>query len=226
MITDKKQIVKINDKLRSIAGQIFADDFILLNKYDESQLIDGLADIYVYANGALYKLQQLADKKYSEFNSVGSLTIYDVEDYENIMDIDIPEDIVKFNKDRLLTEYKDLVEHQNIYEELREIVAEEKYTKDETKELREFYTGMYYEGSQPRNFNELVELTEVFLDIREKAKEAIELAGYDFECVKGEVLKEISSRVGSIKDGKFVKEITGNEYQADFTKCRREDETK
>ena len=224
MITNKRTIKEINNKLKSIAGQIFADDFMFLNKYDESQLVDGLADIYIYSNGALFKLQELADKKYSEFDTIGSLTVYDVEDYENIMDIEIPEDIVKFNKDRLLTEYKDLVEHQNIYEELREIVAEEKYTKEETKELREFYAGMYYEGSQPKNFNELVEMTEVFLDIREKAKEAIELAGYDFECVRSEVLNEITSRVGSIKDGKFIKEITGNEYQADFSKCRREDE--
>ena len=48
--------------------------------------------------------------------------------------------------------------------------------------------------------------------------------GYDFIKCLEETIKEISSRSGEYDPDtkKWVKKITGNEYKADYTKCKKE----
>jgi len=50
--------------------------------------------------------------------------------------------------------------------------------------------------------------------------------GYEPECVLNEVAKEINSRVGSIIDGKFIKdkspEARAKWYKADYEKCKKD----
>ena len=49
----------------------------------------------------------------------------------------------------------------------------------------------------------------------------LEQCGFDAEKGMSEVLKEIHSRKGwyDVKEGKFQKNITGNEYKANFDDC-------
>ncbi|TWO22617.1 hypothetical protein YZ82_01495 [Campylobacter hyointestinalis] len=49
--------------------------------------------------------------------------------------------------------------------------------------------------------------------------------GYDFIKCLEETIKEISSRKGEYDPNtkKWVKKITGNEYKADYTKCKKEE---
>jgi predicted HAD superfamily Cof-like phosphohydrolase len=45
-------------------------------------------------------------------------------------------------------------------------------------------------------------------------------------CVMDETLKEIESRTGEIIDGKFVKDLTGTEYTANYKLCLKDNDAK
>jgi len=68
------------------------------------------------------------------------------------------------------------------------------------------------------------QVVDAFADIIVFASGAIYKLGYDTEKVMEEVLKEISSRVGVIKEGKFVKDTSDlakkRWHTADFKKCK------
>jgi hypothetical protein len=68
------------------------------------------------------------------------------------------------------------------------------------------------------------ESVDAFGDVIVFAVGAIMKLGYDPEKVLQEVAKEINSRVGSIIDGKFEKDLSdearANWYKADFTNCK------
>ncbi len=69
-----------------------------------------------------------------------------------------------------------------------------------------------------------VEQVDAFADVCVFAIGAIMKLGYDPEKVLAEVGKEINSRIGSMKDGKFVKdksvEAKANWYKADFSDAK------
>ena len=67
-------------------------------------------------------------------------------------------------------------------------------------------------------------MVDAFGDIIVFCTGAIYKLGYDTDKVMKEVLKEIESRKGEVKDGKFEKfktpEAKAKWYKADFTKCK------
>lgn len=68
------------------------------------------------------------------------------------------------------------------------------------------------------------QVVDAFADIIVFATGAIYKLGYDTDKVMEEVIKEISSRVGTIKEGKFVKDTSDlakkRWHTADFKKCK------
>lgn len=62
---------------------------------------------------------------------------------------------------------------------------------------------------------------DAFADIIVFATGAIAKLGYNPDQVMEEVHKEISSRTGTLIDGKFVKNPNAEKYTADFSQCKR-----
>lgn len=142
-------------------------------------------------------------------------------------------EIMKFQTDRNLhkQEYNYLNEFKNIFEELLEAIG-----YDIPKEGREgFFLGVnillkeYIQQCEEQNLISKKEPTEhdkvdAFGDIIVFSIGALMKLGYHPEKVLSEVSKEINSRVGSMQNGKFEKDLSeeakSNWHKANFTKCK------
>lgn len=131
--------------------------------------------------------------------------------------------IVKWNEDRLLIK---TIEDLDIAKEISFVVEEliEMISPMNSEECR---------GAAERITREIMKYSDGELD-RERAIDGLcdikvfatgtmRKLGYDPDLAMDEVLQEIETRVGSIQDGKFVKdkspEAQANWYKADFTKA-------
>jgi len=130
--------------------------------------------------------------------------------------------IIKFQKDRLLDKqpFNFETEVLHILEELVEMLGYESlYARDKAKTIYQHF----------RNYEPVEEekLVDAFADIIVFSVGSIMKLGYDPRCVLNEVSKEINSRVGSIIDGKFVKdkspEAKAKWYRADYLCCFNKD---
>jgi predicted HAD superfamily Cof-like phosphohydrolase len=131
-------------------------------------------------------------------------------------------EIKRFQKDRLLDkqDFIHKVEVMHILEELLETIGYESlYARQKAEDIYEKYFRF-----EPREKKELVD---AYADIIVFAIGSIMKLGYEPECVLNEVAKEINSRVGSIIDGKFVKdtseEAKKNWYKANYDRCLNKD---
>jgi len=156
------------------------------------------------------------------------------------------EKIKKFQTDRLLDKQNLIWSNEavNILEELFEMLGleldKEKRNKLKTH-LREYIKQLVDDGYFKSHTNkdsittdfEIVnandfckkgncdEIVDGFADIIVFSIGAIMKLGYEPECVLKEVAKEINSRVGSIVDGKFQKDLSKKYlwYKANYKKC-------
>ena len=129
--------------------------------------------------------------------------------------------IIKFQKDRLLDKQQFNFETEvlHILEELVEMLGYESlYAREKAKTIYQHF----------RNYEpvEKEKLVDAFADIIVFSIGSIMKLGYEPRCVLNEVSKEINSRVGSIVDGKFIKdkspEAKSKWYKADYKRCLKE----
>ena len=127
--------------------------------------------------------------------------------------------IIKFQKDRLLDKqpFNFETEVLHILEELVEMLGYESlYARDKAKKIFD----EHFTNKEPADKEKLVD---AFADIIVFAVGSIMKLGYEPKCVLNEVSKEINSRVGSIIDGKFVKdkspEARAKWHRTDFNQC-------
>ena len=113
-------------------------------------------------------------------------------------------------------QYNPRTEVKNIVEELLEAIGckDDDITKWITNEI------MVHENiAEPPTEEEKVDS---YADIIVFCIGAILKLGYEPNLVLKETIKEINSRGGSMgQDGKWQKEITGNEYKANYSVCKR-----
>jgi predicted HAD superfamily Cof-like phosphohydrolase len=136
--------------------------------------------------------------------------------------------IIKFQKDRELDKqkYRGLNEQVNIVEELLESAGLDT-PKDNRPQLMESFSDFIEEmealGTSVRvddlDFEDMVD---AYADIIVFAVGSIMKLGYDPKLVLKEVGKEINSRVGSIKNGKFEKDLSKKDqwYKANYSTCK------
>jgi predicted HAD superfamily Cof-like phosphohydrolase len=130
-------------------------------------------------------------------------------------------EIKRFQTDRLLDKqpYNHKTEVLHILEELVEMLGfESLYARDRAETIYQHF--IYYEPVEDDK------LVDAYADIIVFAIGSIMKLGYEPECVLNEVAKEINSRVGSIIDGKFIKdkspEARAKWYKADYEKCKKD----
>ena len=126
--------------------------------------------------------------------------------------------IKKWQIDRNLASqpYNPRTEIKNITEELLEAIGckDDDITKWITEEIM-----MHENILEPPIEDEKVD---AYCDIIVFAIGAILKLGYEPNLALKETVKEINSRGGSMgPDGKWIKEITGNEYKANYSVCKR-----
>ena len=126
--------------------------------------------------------------------------------------------ITKWQEERGLASmpYNPRTEVKNIVEELLEAIGckDDDITKWITNEIM-----MHENIAEPPSEEEKVD---AYCDIIILSIGAILKLGYEPNLALKETVKEISHRKGSMgKDGKWQKEITGNEYKANYKTCRR-----
>jgi len=130
-------------------------------------------------------------------------------------------EIIRFQKDRLLDkqEFNFETEVLHILEELVEMIGYESlYAREKAKTVFQHFKNHEHVEEE--------KLVDAFADIVVFSVGSIMKLGYDPKCVLNEVSKEINSRVGSIVDGKFVKnksqEARAKWYKAQYFKCKKE----
>lgn len=130
--------------------------------------------------------------------------------------MDILTKIVEWNKERGLIErgFDHKKEASFIIEELLESTGN--YDSLSAQENVDTYTNEIITDT-PENTEILVD---AWADIIVFATGAIAKLGYDPKAVMDEVYKEISSRTGTLIDGKFVKDPTAKIYKAELAKCK------
>jgi len=133
--------------------------------------------------------------------------------------------IIKFQKDRGLDQqrYSGLNEQVNIVEELLESAGLDT-PKEHRPQLRDAFSNFIEEqealGTCIRMENlDHEDMLDAYADVVVFSIGAIMKLGYDPKLVLKEVSKEINSRTGSMKDGKFEKDSSG-EYKANFSTCK------
>lgn len=130
--------------------------------------------------------------------------------------MDMFEKIVKWNEERGLIKrgFNHTNEVSFIIEELLESTGN--YDSDSAREKALEYAEAITTNSNP----EPEAIVDAMADIIVYATGAIAKTGYNPSKVMNEVYQEISSRTGSLVDGKFVKDPLAKKYNADFSKCK------
>lgn len=139
-------------------------------------------------------------------------------------------EIVEWQKERLLDKqnYDYSNEFVNIFEEMLESIGI-KVTKDVRPFVKERLIEFIFKLEKDLKLNKekptQEDKVDAYFDICVFAIGAMLKLGYEPECVFREGINEISTRVGSIVDGKFQKdtseEAKKNWYKANFKKCKR-----
>lgn len=140
--------------------------------------------------------------------------------------------LIKFQTDRGLDkkEYDGINEHGNIVEELLESMGLD-VPKENRPELKEAWESFVHTvvGVGIATDTKAVEMTDdecvdAYCDIITFATGAILKLGYEPEKAIAECGKEINSRVGSMVDGKFEKDLSpeaqANWYKANYSKAK------
>jgi len=148
---------------------------------------------------------------------------------ENLLEKEPIEEIKRFQRERLLDkqEYNYANEFVNILEELMESIGIE-VTKDKRQLIMQDFIEFIFNIEKKYNLNKKEPTKEdkvdAFADIITFSIGAIMKLGYEPECVLAEVAKEINSRVGSIVDGKFQKDLSKKHlwYKANYERCKNE----
>ena len=174
---------------------------------------------------------ELAEKGYEE---IAKRLEFDVDELMHMLNCqkECPVDgIVKWQKDRLLDkqEYNYANEFVNILEELMESVGI-KVTKDTRTFIMQdfiefiFYIEEKYELDKVSPSKE--DMVDAYFDICTFAVGAILKLGFNPRCVFEEGLKHISSRSGTIIDGKFQKdtspEAKAKWHEASYEHCKKD----
>lgn len=126
------------------------------------------------------------------------------------------QEIMKWQRDRNLDKmvYNHTDELLNVLEEVGEVWG---HTSRDT--MKEFMLDLIGNRQLLVTPDECID---AYFDIIVYSIGSMMKLGYDVPSVIMEGLKEINSRGGSysVEEGKWKKEITGNEYKADYSKCR------
>lgn len=141
--------------------------------------------------------------------------------------------IVEYQKSRLLDtqKYNSMNEITNIIEELMEGL-EYKISKEKRPELKKLVPEMLAQIAVDLDLTSSEtkpeDIVDSWNDVIVFAVGAILKLGYDPQCTLNETIKEVSSRTGTIVDGKFQKytspEAKAKWVIADYTKCKIEKE--
>ena len=117
------------------------------------------------------------------------------------------------NIDKMNPSKRQIVEH--FVEEMFEMCG---YEKEQVKKLTQDFMGRYVFTTM-LNTDSMIDAMNDMSVFRINDQT---LMGYDPEQTMTETIKEISSRKGEYNpdSGKWIKVITGNEYTADYTKCK------
>lgn len=140
-------------------------------------------------------------------------------------------EIAKWQKERQLDkrQYDWSIEVANILEELLEAKG---YSIPKEKRLEFLYRisdelekiGKEFSSDNKEPTSE--EIVDAYCDIIVFCVGSIMKLGYDPECALKETIKEISSRTGSIVNGKFQKDTSEEArkrwYKADYYKCKKD----
>lgn len=137
------------------------------------------------------------------------------------------DEIVRFQVERNLhnQEYSSLNEHTNIFEELLESIGYD--VPKQNRELLSDELMMFTMKLQESGIAIDVKTTsdedkiDAYCDIIVFAIGAILKLGYLPSESLEETAKEINSRVGSMINGKFEKDLSAVCYKADYSKCKR-----
>jgi len=141
-------------------------------------------------------------------------------------------EIEQWQKDRLLDkqEFNDVNETTNLLEEIYELnglLISKKENREIVKGSINFILERFIKESQDGNlifeYKEPTEEDKVdaLFDICVFAIGGMLKLGYKPECVFIEGIKHISSRTGSIVDGKFQKDTNVKTYEPKYSKCKR-----
>jgi len=147
---------------------------------------------------------------------------------ENLLEKNPIKEIKRFQRERLLDKqkYNYANEFVNILEELMESVGIE-VTKDKRQFIMQDFIEFIFNIEKKYNLNKKEPTKEdkvdAYADIVVFAIGAIMKLGYEPKCILSEVAKEINSRVGSIVDGKFQKDLTKKHlwYKANYERCKK-----
>jgi len=149
---------------------------------------------------------------------------------------DFTDEIIRFNIDRDLHKQEFNVEVQtiNIIEEVLELNGLN-IPADKRIELKDYFGNFYYnilnnviEIDDTNNSTNKEDMVDALCDIAVLALGAIYNLGYSPKLAMLETTKEINSRVGTIIDGKFIKDTSNkakaNWYKANYHYCERDTE--
>lgn len=139
------------------------------------------------------------------------------------MALTISKQLLKWNKERNLIktpeEFDLKTESSFVVEELLEARIDIESSK--ARKYAKFITWILFLIPGVKSSREMI--VDAFADIIVFATGAIYKLGFDTDKVMKEVIKEINSRKGEVKNGKFEKfkdpESKANWYKADFSKC-------
>lgn len=144
------------------------------------------------------------------------------------------QEIIRFQVERGLDQkpYAHDNEHANIVEELFESLGFDVPKENRDKLLlrwMEFVSNSAIDNiaEKGEEFKEMIadEVVDAYCDIVVFSIGAIMKLGYEPNSALAEAAKEINSRVGSMVNGKFEKDLSdeakANWYKADYSKCKR-----
>ncbi len=181
------------------------------NNYTRFQVVDAFADMVVFGVGSINKFGGQAYRDISTDPKEKQM-------YKSIID---------WNNERKLIKPVGQADISNeisfVVEEMLEAVTD--MESSEARQHAKILTGSIISKEFKDNLCTYDEVIEMYKDIITIAKEAIFELEFDYLLVMEQVQTEIDSRVGSIIDGKFVKdkseEAQANWYKSDFSKCYR-----
>jgi predicted HAD superfamily Cof-like phosphohydrolase len=140
--------------------------------------------------------------------------------------MNVIKEIMRFQSDRLLDKqpFDDLNELTNIFEEMLELLGFNvpKEQRDELKQKLKLFIEYLISVMELKRTNEDGKV-DALNDIIVFCIGGIMKLGYNPECTLNEVAKHINSRVGSIVNGKFEKDLSKKHlwYEVDYDKCKR-----
>ena len=207
--------IKIEEFLENVKPNDFIEEYIVFAKNknkDFNTIVSNIIKNFQYI--------EIFDSEYEEpdkiavdyFNS-NILPTYKVKD--------AIDEIVRFQKERGLDKKEFSIENEmtNIIEELLEANGYIVDDRDKLKSILSSNFKVFNIFKKKEDFND-TDIVDAFGDIIVFCIGAIMKLGYNPKCVLSEISKEINSRGGEFKNGKFIKFKNYPTYKARLNNCK------